>query len=60
MHGEKVENIIGVMVPGVRFDRKRLPTLLGAIWAHSGLILGNFCAQRCPSERAKCGYSKIL
>ena len=33
---QREENVIGVTVPGVRLDRKRLPTLSGVILAHSG------------------------
>ena len=48
---EKEENIIGVTVPSVQLGRKRLPTLSGAVLAHSGSKKGQTKAQGCPKER---------
>ena len=48
---EKEENLIGVTVRSVRLGRKRLSTLSGAVWAHSGSKKGQSKAQGCPKER---------
>ena len=56
---EKEENIIGVTVPSVRLGRKRLPTLSGAILAHSGSVWVQSKGQGCPRITTKCGHSKI-
>ena len=45
---EKEENMIGMTVPSVRLDRKRLPTLSGAVLAHSGSKKGQMKAQGFP------------
>ena len=48
---EKEKNLIGVTVPSVRLGGKRLPTLSGAVLAHSGSKKGQTKAQGCPKER---------
>ena len=48
---EKEKNLIGVTVPSVRFGRKRLSTLSGAVLAHSGSKKGQTKAQGYPKER---------
>ena len=45
---EKDKNLIGVTVPSVRFGRKRLLTLSGAVLAPKK---GQTKAQGCPKER---------